>query len=421
MCKLERYVGFLFLIAVLVPAEVAAATYYVSKNGNDGYTCSQAQSESTPRRTVNAGVSCLSAGDQLLVKAGTYAEGLINNIPPGTSWTNKVRVANYASDVVWLAPASGNRVIEFSGTQQYIEIDGINLDGTKGIGYDVVKINNSATHNAHHIRIKNLEIVIAKTGYPNLRQGIMAQAQDSSPVGNNEFINLRIHGGNSHGIYLLSPNNLVEFCEFYDITKNGIQVYNTNYPANPSGNVIRYNVLHDFYRSPEAGDDNDVQRGMVLYGTRGQAYGNLIYNITRTSPLSEGIAVRSGTWELYNNTIYNASGSGIHLGPGSGNSLVRNNISYGNGSSNYWNEGSGTTASSNLFGPNPSFEDPSKDNFRLRSDSAAVDSGDTIALVTTDVDGTSRPQNSRHDIGAYERSTGSSVPLAPSGLTILSN
>ena len=65
-----------------------AATYYVAKNGNDGYTCSQAQNPATPKITLNTGISCLSSGDTLEVKAGTYDAPSDTVEPPsGTSWT----------------------------------------------------------------------------------------------------------------------------------------------------------------------------------------------------------------------------------------------------------------------------------------------------------------------------------------------
>src|SRR5262249_938262 len=53
-----------------------ATTYYVAQTGNasDSNSCAQAQSESTPKRTINSGIGCLFAGDTLIVKPGTYAE-----------------------------------------------------------------------------------------------------------------------------------------------------------------------------------------------------------------------------------------------------------------------------------------------------------------------------------------------------------
>ena len=51
-----------------------AATYYTALTGNDANSCAHAQSISTPKRTVTAGVSCLQPGDTLYVRAGDIHE-----------------------------------------------------------------------------------------------------------------------------------------------------------------------------------------------------------------------------------------------------------------------------------------------------------------------------------------------------------
>ena len=51
----ERF--FLLILAILVSGSQAfAATYYVSTTGNNTNTCTQAQSLSTPKRTIAAGI-----------------------------------------------------------------------------------------------------------------------------------------------------------------------------------------------------------------------------------------------------------------------------------------------------------------------------------------------------------------------------
>jgi len=66
------------------------------------------------------------------------------------------------------------------------------------------------------------------------------------------------------------------------------------------------------------------------------------------------------------------------------------------------------TAASNLAAPNGAFVDAAKDDYHLVAASPAVDQGETIAEVTTDRDGTVRPQGSAYDVGAYEHCTGAS-------------
>src|SRR4051812_16149188 len=100
-----KHLGMLFLVAYALSGGVAdAATYYVAKSGSNNYSCAQAQSVSTPRLTIVAGIACLTAGDTLMVRAGDYDEGIAST-PSGTSWTNKVRITNYSGEKVWLKPA----------------------------------------------------------------------------------------------------------------------------------------------------------------------------------------------------------------------------------------------------------------------------------------------------------------------------
>jgi len=85
----------LFLLSYPVSVGVAhASTYYVSKSGSDNNSCAQAQSVSTSKLTFIAGVGCLSAGDTVLVRGGTYDERM-RSAPSGTSWSNTVRIAAY--------------------------------------------------------------------------------------------------------------------------------------------------------------------------------------------------------------------------------------------------------------------------------------------------------------------------------------
>lgn len=51
-----------------------AATYYVSPSGNDANTTTQAQSISTPWKTIQKAASSMVAGDTCLIRAGTYRE-----------------------------------------------------------------------------------------------------------------------------------------------------------------------------------------------------------------------------------------------------------------------------------------------------------------------------------------------------------
>ncbi len=64
----------LVLLLTLVTAQVGATTYYVDgSHGSDANSCSNAQSPTTARATIGAGIACLSGGDELVVEDGEYS------------------------------------------------------------------------------------------------------------------------------------------------------------------------------------------------------------------------------------------------------------------------------------------------------------------------------------------------------------
>jgi hypothetical protein len=78
-------VSIVFLISTAGETRAAGNTYYVAVNGNDGNSCSQAQNSSSAKKSINADLGCLSAGDALIVKVGTYVEWIDQAIPSGIS------------------------------------------------------------------------------------------------------------------------------------------------------------------------------------------------------------------------------------------------------------------------------------------------------------------------------------------------
>src|SRR5689334_5481480 len=115
MRSVKRFVGGLFVLGSVCFGGVAdAAIYHASTGGSVGTSCVQAESVSTPKRTLNNAAGCLRARDTLYLRGGVYDEGLWVNVweaigytLSGTSWGNKVRIAAYPGDAaVWLRPLS---------------------------------------------------------------------------------------------------------------------------------------------------------------------------------------------------------------------------------------------------------------------------------------------------------------------------
>jgi hypothetical protein len=412
----------LFLSCVAFATTAQAATYYVAKTGSNNRTCGQAVSELTPKATLNDAVTCLRAGDTLLVRGGTYPEALMFNVPSGTSWSNIVRIAAYPGEIVWLAPNGTNRGLEFANGQQYIEFDGINIEGTNII-YDAVKINNvDPTNTSHHIRIKNATI----RNMPGM--GITTVALYPRAPGGNEFINLTVYGGGAqseqvgstqyggHHFYIQTDHNLIEYCDIYDALGNGIQVsaiYNGN---DVSNNIVRFNRVHDIYRD---NPPNGRHRGIVIAGgVDNLVYGNVVYNISGTSDVTAGIEVVYATnTGVYNNTVYNVNKYGFRLDNETSGTILKNNIAYKGGLGDIKDFGtSGLVQSNNMTGTDPAFVNPLAGDFHLRSSSPAINAGTTVPYVTLDLSGTARPQDGRLDLGAYEYVIGSLSLGAPASV-----
>lgn len=413
------------IVVCLSGAAPLAATYYVATSGgSDGRSCALAQTIGTPKASISDGIGCLSAGDTLLVRGGTYNETIFNPSIAGTSWSNKVRIAAYPGETVWLHP-TGNPAryaLHLFGVQRYVEFDGINVDGTD-TQYGAVKIEgyDVAAGNPHHIRIQNAEMMTDESSLNVPGTGtniILVTAQTSGIVGFNEFINLTLHRAMGYGIYTSSGDNLIERCNIYDVGGIGIHISNS-YGSFGNNNVIRNNVIHDITHSV------DGRITALINGSGNPSntlfYNNLIYGLSGATQWS-GIYLYTGTnVGVYNNTIYGGAGPGVIVSQAvvSG-AIIRGNIAYNNTGAPYYDYGTGTVADHNLFGPDPQFVSPGSLNFQLKATSPARNTGMSIGAVTTDITGSARPKEGTADIGAYEYGGGGpSPPSAPTGLRVV--
>jgi parallel beta-helix repeat protein len=285
------YAIFILFGLILVGAQsVRAATYYVSSNGSENYSCSQAQSRSTPLARIAVGIQCLRPGDTLIVGAGIYFE-MIGNfmyIPSGTANNPITIMANPGDSVVIKPPAWMPRnapLIDFEGLH-YITFKGFTVDGG-GIAGNTLVIGYPSTD----ITVEGNEIRGAR--YEGLFLWANSNQILKNKIHSNGFANddpyLIPYG---YGIYLTGASNVIDGNDIYNNGRYGIVGYAPVETVN--NNVIRNNLIHNNERMAGAA-------GILMGGSD-----NLIYN----------------------NTIWDEPGVGINIGfsPYPRNIQIHNNV-----------------------------------------------------------------------------------------------
>jgi len=391
---------FYFLLLVLstllsLTNSAYAATYWVAKTGSDGNSCAQAQSQSTPKLTVNSGITCLSAGDTLTVRAGNYNEAIGSpnpQIPGGSSWSSPVTIR----------AASGERVVirVLALDNPYVIIDGINVDKqySRGDGSG-----DSIAIWASHVRLQNLEV----TGAAEHGIGAVNGLDDL------QFLNLNVH---HNGI---KPDGTVTCSEW---ASSGMRGFCHGTYFNYSTNVVfRGGQYHDNEGyGIHNGNPGQIVDSVAIYNNYSVGiifrYGqgnNLVINSLLYNNGNQAVWCGGTGNQIYNNTFFGNQMGILFTGCGA---TVRNNL--------FWNTGDAmpdpgsNTLSNNLIGIDPLFVNAGAGDFRLQSGSSAINAGQAVSEVTTDFDGNSRPQGPGYDIGAYEYRVNTLPP--PSNLRIVS-
>jgi hypothetical protein len=377
--------------------------YYVAKIGSDSNSCTQAQSQSTPKLTINAGIQCLSSGDTLSIKGGTYAERISTAVTSlhhlsGTSYQNATVIQAYASDQVILRPTCCTGLAIGSGgpglITQYMIFRNLIIDGTDAgleSGVGIGGGNNGG--DVQHIKLEGLEV-------RNWKMNAMQLGGDDG-TGNYLWVTgAKTHdnGSNSgaHCFYVEGSNTLIEYSECYNQQAYGIHNYAvTSAIANPSNNIYRYNYIHNTGQ----GLGRTAAGLLLTKGSNNQAYGNVI------ADNQNGVELSASGQIFYNNTVY---GNGINqacstfcheaiLLSASNNTVVKNNIVFDNYMNSIGNNGTASVLTNNLMS-DPKFTDAGTGNFRLQSGSPAIDTGtaNIVNGITITYNGTAP------DIGAYE-------------------
>jgi len=389
----------IFSTTLLGPLVAQAATYYVSLSGKDS---NAGTSTGTPFRTLLRAVQPLRPGDTLYIRGGIWTEQL-DLMKYNTSGTSGkyIKIAGYPGESVTIRYAEpvkgGYGPIKARGTKGYLIFENFKLDGINmpnQTGWQIDKYN-------HHFVLRNLEIKNVRSS------GVYIAGNDI------QVINCTIHdqispsgvpGERYYGIYFHNGSNgLLQGNKIYNNPGGGIQVY----PGPISNLTIRNNAIYNNNKLASSSVGGIIMQGgssSIISSTK--IFNNLIYkNGTSSSGSASGIRISTYVRDtkIWNNTVYGNKTYGLQIGDNTTttNTVVQNNISYGNSVGNYINRGTNTSYTNNVT-TDPKFVSASSNNFQLQSSSPAANKGVSLSSVLSDYRNIPRPKGATHDIGGYE-------------------
>jgi len=368
------------MLALASSTSPTGNVHYVAPNGSD----SNPGTLQNPFRTIARGISALGGGDTLLIRGGTYNEGIISVPPSGTAGA-PTWIGRYQNETVIIQPPDGTGGAGIGvANVSYITYDGLILDGVnQSNGNNVTGLGLCCYGNP-----RPTNIVFQNGEIKNWNSHGAEMLSDSNTIRNtiihHNALCTTCPTGQQHGLYITGNGNLLAGNQVYDNGGYGFHVYGNS--PNNSNNIIRNNVVYgNGWLSSQGGAGGF---GILLSsGSNNQAYNNVVYG-NGVIGFGGGIQVGYGCTNclVYNNTIYGNTSEGIQNGVGTSatNTTVKNNISRSNGGASLSYSGTGTTESNNLcdtLAPgcsvysDPLFVNASQGNFALQATSPAKGAG----------------------------------------------
>lgn len=437
----------LSLLLLCWPLLSHAATYYVSPTGT-GTTCAQATALATPHNTVAEGVACMTAGDTLYIRTGTYAEQL--NWDKTCTSGGRCTIAGYPGDVrpiLMPSSATANAAVVIGGgpagssflTLRDFDIDGINMLDNRG-GIAVYR----ADTTIQGMVIRN----IPRTAIGSVGAAFGNYDASRLIVRNNTILNCgRIQPNDEPdtkgiGVYPEGANSLIEGNLIDGCRAGGVEI---NYEDNV-GTIVRNNIIRNAgCSSPwgciastwEGGTGRATNPRCITFGgvvsnsngpTNNYAYNNLCVNIKGTGNQGRCIQFWSASGgggainHFVNNTCHNIDTAyqAVNCNTGQGVRIQNNIFSQTTGAS-CGPSAPLATISNNLTNPTVSatFVNAATGDFRLLAGSPALNIGVAQTAFTTDIVGTTRPQGTAWDVGAYEYLATGAAPNPPTAFELI--
>jgi len=434
----------IFWLYAAAAAPAAAATWYVAAGGTGTGT------SASPFGSIQAGINAAQPGDVVVIGAGSYSESL-----------RTVRSGSAASRITVRAAGSrGSVVVSVSGrvltvAHEYVTVDGLVLDGRYGAD-DTVRVNSTAngfTLNNSEVRRSSRDgidmggpsgvLIVDSLIHHTLNaaggrtdaHGIVAGAVHGLTIRNTE-----IHTFSGDAVQI-DPSRSSPGWD--DVRIEGCRLWLAPLPSAengfPAGTVPGENAVDTkssgsfarariTIRNTEAwGFQNGLLTHMAAFNLKENVDAALDGVTVWDSEIAfrvrgAGTTLAAGAWARVQNAVVHHTGTAFRYEDAVEN-LRAWNVTIGNGVGLPFQSAGASAAgvavqnllllgsalppeasgSTSLAVPASAFVDASKNNYQLASGSSAVDAGVAIAQVTTDRQGTLRPQGLGYDIGAFER------------------
>ena len=438
-----------------------ATTYYVSAQDGDN---SNEGTLKNPIKTIQKALDIAKAGDKVYILSGIYNEQL--TVKTSGTKNNPIIISNYNNSFPVVDGTNKSEKNQYGGialltiiNKDYIEINGIEfknlqtstknvVHGINVVGYGEgisiknckvhdIKTNNSTDNaNGHGISIYGtnetkpiLNLAIENNEVYNCKLG-----QSESVVLNGNVTDFIVRGNSIHdndniGIDFIGYEKTAGSGE-QDRARNGICIDNNIYNISSKNNhayhgdmsadgiyvdggkniIIERNRVKNCDIGIEAASehkgkytDNIIIRNNLITDCKG--YTGICFGGASTS---NGMATNI---KIYNNTLYNCDTGVVIQNANSNTNAVKNNIIYKCGQTISGKIGKNII--SNNYTSNPMFEDELNNNFRLLSNSMAIDKGVDVDFGKLDLDGNDRVYNDNVDMGCYEYNEEISITPEP--------
>jgi Right handed beta helix region/Protein of unknown function (DUF1565) len=361
----------LWALGPSAPLAAETRTYHVAPEGDDASPGTM----EAPLRTIQKAAALARAGDTVLVRSGVYKGHVFLRHSGEPERPIVFRNAPGEKPVV---DGEGRGRIELQAEEGWRkQIGWITVEGFEvRNGWDGIKF-----YNAHHIVLRNNLI------HDNQNQGILGNGHhvriEGNVIGKNGFKPDNERSNKEHGIYCTGTdftiaNNVIHSNKAYGIQVAGYPFKADQHAGPEFAGAKRWDISHNTIAFNQ-------NRGAIVVWQEDAADCTIQNNV------------------LYRNAVAIGGGAcqGIEfVGAGRGH-VIRKNLffapdrtSIGKGSANY-------SATENVE-KDPLFVDPERFDFRLRKGSPAIDAGTPDGALSSDRDGTPRPQGRAPDIGAYE-------------------